>query len=186
MEEQLLFTDRQKFRQWLYKNHNTSKGVWLIFGKADKLKTVKPDEALEEALCFGWIDGLVKSVDNSKYLKKFTRRRKGSKWSEKNKSLANKLVANSRMTEYGKKAIEEAKKSGMWNKPKAEPISGSQMEILIKALDGFEPALSNFLNMAPFARRTYSALYLDAKQEETRTRRLKKIIERLNENKKPI
>jgi uncharacterized protein YdeI (YjbR/CyaY-like superfamily) len=186
MEEQLLFANREEFRQWLFKNHNISKGIWLIFGKGVKLNTLKPDEALEEALCFGWIDGLIKSIDETKYLKKFTPRRKGSKWSERNKGLVKKLIENGRMTEYGMKAIEEAKKSGNWDIPKREPVTDSQIEILIKDLNGTEPAFSNFLKMPLSIRRTYTGFYLDAKQEETRRNRLKKITERLNANKGPM
>ena len=87
MDEELLFADRDEFRKWLFENHNIGKGIWLVFGKAGKLKTIKPDEALEEALCFGWIDGQFNSIDDTKYLKKFSRRRIGSKWSERNKKL---------------------------------------------------------------------------------------------------
>jgi uncharacterized protein YdeI (YjbR/CyaY-like superfamily) len=186
MEEQLLFADREEFRQWLFKNHDTNQGFWMVLGKSGKIKTIKPDEALEEALCFGWIDGLIKSIDDTKYLKKFSPRRKGSNWSERNKGLANKLIENRKMTVYGMKAIEEAKKSGNWDIPRREAVTDSQIEILIKDLNGTEPALSNFLKMPLSIRRTYTGFYLDAKQEETRRNRLKKIIERLNQNKKPM
>ena len=167
-------------------NHSVSKGVWLVFGKAGKLKTLRADEALEEALCFGWIDGQFNSIDDTKYLKKFTPRRKGSKWSEKNRNTADRLIENGRMTEYGMTAIEQAKRDGTWDTPKQEPISDSQIEILIGALQGAEPALSNFMKMPLSVRRTYTALYLDARKEETRIKRLERIIERLNENKKPM
>jgi uncharacterized protein YdeI (YjbR/CyaY-like superfamily) len=186
VEERILFANREEFRQWLFKNSNTSRGIWLIFGKAVKLKTIKADEALEEALCFGWIDGQFKSIDDEKYLKKFMPRRKGSKWSEKNKHIVNRLIENGQVTEYGYKAIEEAKKSGTWDMPKRVPILNNQIEILINALNGAEPALSNFLKMPLSVRRTYTAAYLDAKKEETRINRLKKIIERLNDNKRPM
>jgi len=186
MEEQLLFSDREEFRQWLFKNCNRSKGIWVIFGKAGKLKTVKQDEALEEALCFGWIDGLIKNINEEKYLKKFTPRRKGSKWSVRNREIVNKLIKSGKMTEYGKKAIEEAKGSGIWDIPKRERVPDSQIEILTKALDGVEPAQSNFLKMPLSVRRTYTGFYLDAKKEEIRINRLKKIIERLNANKRPM
>ena len=83
-------------------------------------------------------------------------------------------------------AIEEAKKSGNWDTPKQAPVSDSQIEILVKALEGVEPALSNFLKMSTSIRRTYTAAYLDAKKEETRIRRLESIIRRLNDNKKPM
>ena len=184
MEEQLLFSDREEFRRWLLKNHHIHRGFCMIFGKGGKVKTLKPDEALEEALCFGWIDGLIKSIDDEKYLKKFTPRRKGSKWSERNKKIAAKLIENGRMTEHGMKSIEEAKKGGTWNTPPRTVISDSQVEILIKDINGAEPALSNFLKMPLSVRKIYTGFYLAAKKEETRVNRIKKIVEQLNKNNK--
>ena len=83
-------------------------------------------------------------------------------------------------------AIEEAKKSGNWDMPERETATDDQVKTLVKAINGVEPALSNFLNMPMSIRRTYTMFYLDAKKEETRTRRLEKIIDRLNENKGPM
>ena len=186
MEQQLLFSDREEFRQWLSANHDTSSSIWLIFGKSGKLKTVKSDEALEEALCFGWIDGLIKSIDDTRYLKKFSRRRKGSKWSVKNRKTAEQLLGEGKMAAPGVAAIEEAKKSGNWDLPERETATDDQVEILIKAINGTEPAFSNFLNMPLSIRKTYTVFYLDAKKEETRIRRLERIIGRLNENKGPM
>jgi len=186
MEEQLLFSDREEFRQWLLKNHNLCKGLWLIFGKGGKIKTLKADEALEEALCFGWIDGQIQSVNEEKYLKKFTPRRKGSKWSERNREIANRLINSRKMVEPGMKAVEEAKRNGNWDAPKREGVPDHQIKILVEALNGVEPALSNFLKMPPSVRRTYTGFYLDTKKEEVRINRLKKIIDRLNANKRPM
>lgn len=181
-----MFSDREEFRRWLSTNYDTSPGIWLILGKSGKLKTVKADEALEEALCFGWIDGLIKSVDDTRYIKKFSRRRKGSKWSVKNRESAEKLASEGKMAGPGLAAIEEAKKSGNWDLPERETATDDQVQILIEAINGTEPALSNFLNMPLSIRRTYTMFYLDAKKEETKVRRLEKIIERLNENKGPM
>jgi uncharacterized protein YdeI (YjbR/CyaY-like superfamily) len=186
MEEHILFADRENFRRWLIKNHATHKGFWIVLGKGKKLKNIKPDEALEEALCFGWIDGLIKSIDDTKYIKKFSPRRKGSNWSTRNREIATQLIKSGKMAEHGIKTIEEAKRTGAWDKPKREPVLDSQVEILVKAINGAEPAFSNFLKMPPSVRKTYTAFYLDAKKEEARINRLKKIIERLNENKKPM
>jgi uncharacterized protein YdeI (YjbR/CyaY-like superfamily) len=186
MDEQILFSDREEFRKWLLENHNASKGIWLVFGKAGKLKTLRADEALEEALCFGWIDGQFNSIGDAKYLKKFTPRRKGSKWSERNRNLVNALIENGKMTDSGLAAIEQAKRDGTWDMPKQEPVSEAQIEVLVIALQRTEPAFSNFMKMPLSVRRTYTAMYLDAKKEETRIRHLEKIIERLNENKKPM
>lgn len=186
MDERIMFSERQKFREWLTENHNDSKGIWIIFSKNNKIKTIKPDEALEEALCFGWIDGQIRSIDDEKYLKKFTPRRKGSKWSEKNKGLTMKLIDNGQMTEFGINAINQAKKDGTWDAPTNEPMTDEQISTLIKALNGIEPALTNFLKMSTSVKRTYTALYFDAKKEDTRIKRLETIIERLNKNKKPM
>lgn len=186
MSDKLQFTNRPEFRAWLSDNHSVSKGVWLIFGKAGKLETVRPDEALEEALCFGWIDGQIKSIDESMYLKRFTPRRKGSNWSERNRKIAAKLIELGLMTQHGLAAIEQAKRDGTWDAPKREPICDDQIAVLENALEGREPALSNFRNMPPSVRRTYTAHYLDAKSEDTRKRRLESIAARLNENKRPM
>jgi uncharacterized protein YdeI (YjbR/CyaY-like superfamily) len=186
MEEQLLFSNRLKFREWLIDNNSSNKGIWLIFGKNGRLETISPEDALEEALCFGWIDGQIKSIDETKYIKKFTPRRKGSKWSEKNKRIAVKLIEEGLMGQKGLAAIEQAKKDGTWDAPKAQPIIDEQISILVDVLRGFEPAFSNFQNMSRSVRATYTAHYLSAKSDETKKRRLEQIIGRLNENKKPM
>ena len=88
MDDTLQFANRKEFRDWLTDHHSVIKGVWLIFGKSGKLQTVGPDEALEEALCFGWIDGQIKSIDESSYMKKFTQRRKEATGRRGNKKIA--------------------------------------------------------------------------------------------------
>jgi uncharacterized protein YdeI (YjbR/CyaY-like superfamily) len=186
MAEQVLFSDREKFREWLYKNHSVSKGVWLVFSKVSELKTLKASEALEEALCFGWIDGQMQSLGDERYLKKFTPRTKDSNWSETNRALASQMIECGKMTEHGLATIEQAKSRGAWDAPGRVPVSDSQVDILINALQGADLALTNFQKMPPSVQRTYTAMYLDAKQEATRIRRLEKIIERLNANKKPM
>lgn len=184
MEEQLLFPTREAFRQWLTKNHGSSKGIWLVFSKSGKIKCVKPDEALEEALCFGWIDGLIKRLDAEKYIKKFTPRRKGSKWSDRNKNIIAQLTVKGCMMECGLETIAAAKASGDWDLPDRLIPAQEQIDILIKDINGAEPALTNFLNMPLSTRQTYTGFYLSAKKEETRLNRIKKIVEALNKNNK--
>jgi uncharacterized protein YdeI (YjbR/CyaY-like superfamily) len=186
MAEQLGFSDRAEFREWLQKNHSTNKGIWIVFTKTALTKKLTPNEALEEALCFGWIDGQIKSLDNEKYLKKFTARTKDSRWSDANKALAVRLVECGRMTEQGQAAIERAKSRGTRDVHRTIAVSDEQTNILIDVLQGADLALSNFLKMPPSVRRTYTAFYLDAKAEQTRKRRLERIIDRLNANKRPM
>lgn len=186
MQEEILFTDRSEFRKWLIDNHADSKGIWMIFGKGGAFTSIKPDEALEEALCYGWIDGQINSVDETKYKKKFTPRRKGSNWSDKNRNLACKLIDAGLMTENGMSVIDRAKKDGTWQPSKPEPITEDQVAILENALQGHDLALANFQKMSPSVKRTYAAHYMNAKGEDTRIRRLQQIVGRLNENKKPM
>lgn len=87
VNDMLAFSDRAAFRAWLDKNGTSSNGVWILFGKKGGPVTLTAGEALEEALCFGWIDGQMKSIDNKTYKKYFSIRRANSKWSERNKTL---------------------------------------------------------------------------------------------------
>ncbi len=186
MSDHMQFESRDAFRQWLQANCLSSQGVWLVFGKTGGPKTISAKEALEEALCFGWIDGQMQSIDEKTYKKYFSLRSKKSKWSEKNKAIVNDLINKGLMTEYGYVKIEDAKRNGMWDAPPPAKISDADIDILIDKLRGFEPAFSNFMAMPPSVKKTYAALYLDAKSEETKRKRLEKIILRLNQNLRPM
>jgi len=184
--EQILFESRMDFRNWLSNNCTTSGGVWLVFSKHAGLKTLKASEALEEALCFGWIDGQMLSIDETKYVKYFSIRRKGSKWSDKNKNLARKLESEGLMTDFGRIKVEEAKRNGMWDAPKSTPISEEDVQMFTELIKDKETALTNFQSMSPSVRKTYTKLYLEAKSDDAKKRRLEKIIGRLNLNLKPM
>jgi len=184
--EKMIFETRADFRNWLNDNCTTSSGIWLVLSKHTSIKTLKASEALEEALCFGWIDGQMQSIDETKYLKYFSSRRKGSKWSEKNKNLVKELEATGVMTDFGLAKIEEAKKNGMWDAPKPEPITDEQVQMLAELIKDIEPAYSNFNSMSTSIRKNYTGLYFDAKSDDAKKRRLEKIIDRLNLNLKPM
>lgn len=121
MNEPLLFTSRAEFRDWLSDNCLSTDGFWLLFGKAGGPKTLKAGEALEEALCFGWIDGQMQSLDDKTYRKYFSQRRENSKWSEKNKTLVEQLEQKGLMTDYGRQKIEEARKTASGIPPDQPP-----------------------------------------------------------------
>lgn len=186
MSDPILFSNRQDFREWLNKNCSTNEGIWLIFGKPGGPKTVTYQEALEEALCFGWIDSLVNRIDDMTYKQHFTPRRKGSKWSEINKALAASLEARGLMTPCGQAKITEAKGNGRWDAQTPAKITDEQISALATALEGHEPAYTNFLAMSPSVKRSYTGFYFDAKLEQTKITRLDKIIDRLNKNLKPM
>lgn len=165
MEPILQFADRKEFREWLSDNCMSGTGVWLLFGKAGGPETVKAAEALEEALCFGWIDGQMKSMDEKTYKKYFSMRRQDSRWSEKNKTLVERLEKQGIMTDYGRRKIEEAKKNGQWDAPKAPAITQEQLSALTDLLQEYEPACTNFRKMSPSVQKTYARAYFDAKTD---------------------
>ncbi len=186
MDDVLVFQDREAFRLWLFENCSSSAGVWLVFGKAGGPKTVKAGEALEEALCFGWIDGQMQRIDDQTYKKYFSPCRAHSKWSEKNKALAERLEAQGRMTDFGRKKIEEAQKNGQWDAPRPAAVTEEQIAELSAVLKGCEPAWSNFQAMSPSVQKTYTRAYFDTKTAAGREKRLAWMVDRLNQNLKPM
>lgn len=186
MDELLQFAHRDAFRRWLLENGLSSGGVWLLFGKPGGPKTLTAAEALEEALCFGWIDGQMQRLDDVSYKKYFSLRRQGSKWSEKNKALARQLEAQGRMTAHGRQKIDEAKKNGQWDAPKAPPVTEEQIAAVSALLQTYEPAHTNFQAMPLSAKKTYTRAYLDAKTDAGREKRLAWMVGRLDKNLKPM
>ena len=182
----LMFGNREEFRKWLSGNCLSASGVWLLFGKTGGPKTIKAGEALEEALCFGWIDGQMQSIDDKTYRKYFSMRREKSKWSEKNKTLAASLEERGLMTDYGRKKIEEAKENGQWYAPNPMAVTQEQIQALSALLESYEPAHGNFQAMSPSVQKTYTRAYLDAKTEAGREKRLAWMVDRLNQNLKPM
>ena len=186
MNEPLHFTTRNDFRNWLQEHCLATDGFWLLFGKPGGPKTLKAAEALEEALCFGWIDGHMQSLDEKTYQKYFSQRRENSKWSEKNKSLVETLEKKGLMTDFGRKKIEEAKKNGQWNAPKAGAVTEEQITALTELLMPYEPAYTNFLAMPPSVKKTYTRAYFDAKTDAGREKRVSWMVDRLNKKLKPM
>lgn len=186
MNDVIKFADREEFRKWLSDNCLSNDGVWLLFGKAGGPKTIKAGEALEEALCFGWIDGQMKSIDNKTYKKYFSMRREKSKWSEKNKALAGSLEERGLMTDFGRKKIEEAKKNGQWDAQNSVVVTEEQIAQLSALIKGYEPASTNFKAMSLSVKKTYTRAYFDAKTEAGREKRIAWMVDRLNKNLKPM
>ncbi len=182
----LIFKNRQDFRIWLEMHCLSEEGVWLLFGKADGPQTLKAEEALEEALCFGWIDGQMKTIDEKTYKKYFSMRRQNSKWSEKNKTLVKNLEERGIMTDYGRKKIEEAKQNGQWYADKPADVTDEQISALSEILQSYEPAFTNFQAMSNSVKKTYTRAYLDAKTDAGREKRILWIVDRLNKNLKPM
>lgn len=181
---ELEFKDRKEFRKWLKKNVETSPGIWIRFIK-DKSKTsITADEALNEALCFGWIDGQMKSEGDKSYIKYFAPRTKNSKWSEKNKKTVESLRKENLMTDYGECEIQKAIENGQWakenNKPEIEKLICDFRELIRNDL-----SLAEEYEKKPMSlKKQYAGFYFDAKTDETRRKRLDKIMAAIKENKK--
>lgn len=183
---EILFSSRSDFRAWLCENAQTNGGVWLVFGKSKAVVTLTANDALEEALCFGWIDGQIQSVDNDTYIKYFKQRSDASKWSEKNKSLVQKLESQGLMAEFGRAKVEIAKQNGNWDSPKNDPMTGEQVRDFEALLKSHTAAWENYEQMPRSARKTYAASYIYAKTEDGKQKRLDTIIERLKLNLNPM
>jgi len=172
---------RTEWRVWLEQHHATETEVWLVYYKKGCGKpSVTYLESLEEALCFGWIDSLIQKIDDEKYARKFNPRRTGSKWSDLNKHLVAKLVKEGRMTGAGLAVVD-------FTLPKADTPRPKRPELplpdWLKAGLMISPkAWENFNRLPPSHRREYIGWISDAKREETRQRRIREAIERLEKN----
>ena len=186
MCEILTFSHREEFRRWLSEHCLSGTGVWLLFGKAGGPETIKAGEALEEALCFGWIDGQMQRIDRQTYRKYFSQRRERSKWSEKNKALAKRLEERGLMTDFGRRKIEEAQKNGQWSAPGPAAVTEEQISFLSALLEGYEPARTNFQAMSLSVKKTYARAYFDAKTDAGREKRFSWMADRLSKNLKPM
>lgn len=167
------FATATAFETWLAKNHATAEGVWLqLARKASGKVTVSYAEAVEVALCYGWIDGHVKPVDETSWKQKFTPRRARSKWSAINVGRAERLIAEGRMQPAGLAAIEAAKADGRWATAYASPKSITVPDDLQAALDADPAAAKAFAALK--GQNRYAVLYRlhDAKKPETRARRI--------------
>ena len=180
-------TNRDKWRAWLKRNHLTEKEVWLIcYKKRTGQRGIPYEDAVEEALCFGWIDSIVKRVDDDKYARKFTPRKKNSKWSELNKRRVAKVMSERRMTPAGlakisyqvSENVEDAAKTVAKKKDLGVP---DYVEHALKANTG---VWENFNHLAPSYRRNHLGWITSAKQQATRERRLREAIGLLAQNKK--
>jgi uncharacterized protein YdeI (YjbR/CyaY-like superfamily) len=171
--------------EWLEKNNAESSGMWLrIFKKNSGVLSINYDQALDEALCFGWIDGQVKSYDEHSYIQKFTPRRAGSMWSKRNIEHISRLKNEGRMRPSGIKEAEAAKADGRWDRSYDSPSNMTIPEDLLNELSK-DPATAEFFNNLNKTNKYAIAWRLQtAKKPETRAKRLKAILEMLGKGKK--
>lgn len=179
----LPFANKKKWADWLAKQHGKSVGVWLKLAKKDSgIATVTYDEAVESALCYGWIDGQKKGFDDKYWLQKFTPRGPKSIWSKINTEKVERLIKSGEMKPAGLKAIEAAKKDGRWANAYESPKNISIPQDFQSALDKNKKAKAWFDMLNRTNRYAILSRIFTAKKAETRAQRIKQFIEMLEKN----
>jgi uncharacterized protein YdeI (YjbR/CyaY-like superfamily) len=173
--KKIYVSSRRQWRSWLNENHDKEKsGIWLVFYKRQTGKpSVDYEESVEEALCFGWIDSIIKKIDDEKYCRKFTPRKSNSRWSNTNKQRAEKIIKEGRMTEFGLAKIEAAKRLGNWEKGSRPSINVDMPSELSEALARNGKAKEFFEKLAPTYQKHFIGWIVSARREETKAKRLK-------------
>jgi uncharacterized protein YdeI (YjbR/CyaY-like superfamily) len=175
MDDILTMPDGAAWRAWLAEHHDKSAGVWLVTAKKGAAGITR-DEALEEALCHGWIDGQARSRDDASYLQRYTPRRPRSVWSQRNVKIVERLIDEGRMHPAGLAEVERAKADGRWDAAYAGPATIEVPADLEAALAAQPEAREMFANLN--SRNRYAILYRigQAKRAETRQRRIEKFV----------
>ncbi|MEM9361786.1 MAG: YdeI/OmpD-associated family protein [Bacteroidota bacterium] len=174
--EHFYFKNDTEWRDWLHKNHEIATGLYLIFYKVDhEMESMRWEEAVRVALCYGWIDSTVKSLGDGKRRQYFCPRKPKSVWSKVNKTHIEELSKAGLMHESGLKSIEIAKENGSWT-ALDDVENGVVPEDLQKAFNKNKKAWNNFQNFTHGQRKTYLYWLYNAKRQETRLKRIKEII----------
>jgi uncharacterized protein YdeI (YjbR/CyaY-like superfamily) len=180
------FEGQQEWAAWLEENHAASSGLWLrLAKKASGLSSVSYDEAVEVALCYGWIDGQKKSYDEASWLQKFTPRGPKSIWSKINRGKAEALIANSQMKPAGLRAIEQARQDGRWDAAYDSHSTATVPSDFQAELDKNPAAQAFFASLNSQNRYAILHRIQTAKKAETRAKRIEQFI-RLLENQEKL
>jgi uncharacterized protein YdeI (YjbR/CyaY-like superfamily) len=184
--EIIAFQTAQQWRDWLINHHATQDGIWMqLYKKASNVPSITYAEALDQALCFGWIDGQVKRFDELSYLQKFTPRRKASLWSKRNIEYIERLTAAGFMQPAGMNEVDRAKADGRWAAAYDKPSEMVAPQYFLDALHARPKAAATFASLNKT--NTYAILWQlqTAKTETTRLRRLEKLLAMLEAGEKP-
>jgi uncharacterized protein YdeI (YjbR/CyaY-like superfamily) len=175
----------QEWRSWLEKNQSKQEGVWLRLYKKDSgIQTVTHAEALDEALCFGWIDGLGKKYDEDSWILKFTPRRPKSMWSKRNREHVARLIKEKKMTQSGLQAIRAAKKDGRWDAAYDSPKNMSVPEDFLTMLSTDKKAEAFFMSLNKANTYAIAWRLQTAKNPEMRKKRLESLFTMMKEGRK--
>jgi len=181
-KEHLYFKNAQEWREWLHDNHHSSMGVYLIFYRVDSTyESMRWEEAVQVAICYGWIDSTVKKLDDERRRQMFTPRKAKSVWSKLNKTYIEKLIAENLMHESGLQKIEIAKQNGSWTS--LDAVENHEIpEDLALAFQQNKKAFDNYNNFSKSYRKGYLYWLNQAKRVETRANRIAEIISLCEQN----
>ena len=183
--EIISFITQNEFRKWLEKNYNSSTGIWIRFYKKDSgCYSITHGEALDEALCFGWIDGQLNKFDDKSWLQKFTPRSRKSIWSKRNADRCEQLIKLGKMKPAGFEEMETAKSDGRWGKAYDSPADMKIPEDFMKQLSKDKKALKFFKTLNRTNLYSIGWRLQTAKKPETREKRMTQIIEMLSKGEK--
>lgn len=173
--------DRAELRSWLERNHADSPSIWLVVHKKGASSAALTyEQAVEEALCFGWIDGQARTLDDRRFIILLARRKAGSGWAASNKTRVERLLAKGLMRPAGIAAVEAAKADGSW--ALLDSVEALEVpEDLARALAESPPARANFEMLAPSVRKMTLYWVIQAKRPETRARRIALAVEAARE-----
>ena len=184
LKQLLYFKNAHEWREWLHENHLNCTGVELIFYKVDsEFESMRWEEAVQVALCYGWIDSTVRKLDEDRRKQAFGPRKDKSVWSKVNKNYIEKLIADNLMHESGLQKIEIAKQNGSWTS--LDAVENHEIpDDLQQAFDKNPIALTNYQNFSASYRKSYLYWLNQAKREETRRARIEEIIKLCEQNSK--
>jgi len=175
--ETIAFASAEEWEAWLREHHDTTPGVWIRFAKQGSgVESVTYLEALQAALCFGWIDGQARGVDDASYVQRFTPRRARSIWSKRNRDFATALIEAGRMQPAGLREVERAKADGRWDAAYDAPSTATVPDDLQAALDASPAAAAFFATLNSQNRYAILHRIQTAKRPETRARRIEKFV----------
>ncbi len=181
----IAFPSAKSWEEWLAKNHNLSSGIWLrFFKKTSGVTSVSYGEALDAALCYGWIDGQIKKYDEKSWLHKFTPRRPRSLWSNRNREHVERLIASGKMQTAGLRKINEAKEDGRWEAAYDSPSKMTVPQDFLEELGKNKQAKAFFATLNKANVYAIAWRLQTAKKPETRQRRLKMMLEMLAKGEK--
>ncbi len=176
---------RTDWRQWLEKNHHSKQSVWVVYyTKKSNIPSLSWSEAVDEALCFGWIDSTKKTIDNFSFMQLFSKRKPTSIWSKINKEKIQQLIGSGRMTKAGYESVETAKQNGSWT------IFDEIEELIIpkdleKAFEKHNGSKDYFLSLNKSSRKIILGWIVLAKRPETRQKRIDEVVKSAGQNLKP-